>query len=318
MDYRKVGKWGLMVSELSVGSWLTFGKQMGLKEVREVIHTAFDSGITFFDTAEAYNGGVAEYLMGQALRDFNRMDYVVSTKIFWWGPRERNQMGLSRKHLIEGLTASLKRLQMDYVDIVYCHRPDPETPMEEIVSGIKYILDRGMALYWGTSEWDARLIQEATRMAREAGIMPPIVEQPQYNLLVRDRVEREYLPLYEEPGIGLTTFSPLASGILTGKYLEGIPEGSRLDMFPSLREFLEEEGLLADDVMEKVRKFGKIAEEMGVSMSQLAIAWILKNPRVSSVILGVSSPEQLKENLRASEVKDMLTQEVMEKIEEIF
>ncbi len=318
MDYRKVGKWGLIVSELSVGSWLTFGKQMGLKEVREVIHTAFDSGITFFDTAEAYNGGVAEYLMGQALRDFNRMDYVVSTKIFWWGPRERNQMGLSRKHLIEGLTASLKRLQMDYVDIVYCHRPDPETPMEEIVSGIKHILDRGMAIYWGTSEWDAELIQEATRMAREAGIMPPIVEQPQYNLLVRDRVEREYLPLYEEPGIGLTTFSPLASGILTGKYLEGIPEGSRLDMFPSLREFLEEEGLLADDVMEKVRKFGKIAEEMGVSMSQLAIAWILKNPRVSSVILGVSSPEQLKENLRASEVKDMLTQEVMEKIEEIF
>ncbi len=318
MDYRKVGKWGLMVSELSVGSWLTFGKQMGLKEVREVIHVAFDSGITFFDTAEAYNGGVAEYLMGQALRDFNRMDYVVSTKIFWWGPRERNQMGLSRKHLIEGLTASLKRLQMDYVDIVYCHRPDPETPMEEIVSGIKHILDRGMAIYWGTSEWDAELIQEATRMAREAGIMPPIVEQPQYNLLVRDRVEREYLPLYEEPGIGLTTFSPLASGILTGKYLEGIPEGSRLDMFPSLREFLEEEGLLADDVMEKVRKFGKIAEEMGVSMSQLAIAWILKNPRVSSVILGVSSPEQLKENLRASEVKDMLTQEVMEKIEEIF
>ncbi len=318
MEYRKVGRWGLMLSELSVGSWLTFGRKLGLKEVRQLIKRAFDEGITFFDTAEAYNGGVAEYLMGQALKDFNRMDYVVSTKIFWWGPRERNQMGLSRKHLIEGMTASLRRLQMDYVDIVYCHRPDPETPMEEVISGIKYILDRGMALYWGTSEWSAEEIQEATRLAREAGIMPPIVEQPQYNLLTRKRVEVEYMPLYQEPGIGLTTFSPLASGILTGKYLEGIPEGSRLKEFPTLRQWMEESGLLSNEVMEKVRRFKGIADELGVSMSQLAIAWVLKNERVTSVILGVSSLEQFDENLKALQVKEMLTQDVMKRIEEIF
>ncbi len=307
-----------MLSELSLGSWLTFGRKLGLREVRELLHRAFDNGITFFDTAEAYNGGVAEYLMGQALKDFNRMDYVVSTKIFWWGPRERNQMGLSKKHLIEGMTASLRRLQMDYVDIVYCHRPDPETPMEEVISGIKYILDRGMALYWGTSEWSAEEIQEATRMAREAGIMPPIVEQPQYNLLVRKRVEVEYRPLYEDPGIGLTTFSPLASGILTGKYLEGIPEGSRLEEFPTLRQWLEESGLLGKDVMEKVRRFKNLADEMGVSMSQLAIAWILKNERVTSVILGVSSLEQFEENMGALKVKELLTDDVMKRIDEIF
>ncbi len=318
MEYRKVGKWGLMLSELSIGSWLTFGRKLGLKEVRQLIRRAFDEGITFFDTAEAYNGGVAEYLMGQALKDFNRMDYVVSTKIFWWGPRERNQMGLSRKHLIEGLTASLKRLQMDYVDIVYCHRPDPETPMEEVISGIKYILDSGMALYWGTSEWSAREIQQATRMAREAGIMPPIVEQPQYNLLVRKRVEVEYAPLYQEPGIGLTTFSPLASGILTGKYLEGIPEGSRLEEFPTLRQWLEENGLLGEEVMKRVRKFKSLANELGVSMSQLAIAWILKNEKVTSVILGVSSIEQFEENLKAIQIKDMLTEDILRKIEDIF
>ncbi len=318
MEYRKTGKWGLMLSELSVGSWLTFGRKLGLREVRELIHRAFDSGITFFDTAEAYNGGVAEYLMGQALKDLNRMDYVVSTKIFWWGPRERNQMGLSRKHLIEGLTASLRRLQMDYVDIVYCHRPDPETPMEEVISGIKYILDKGMALYWGTSEWSAQEIKEAATLARQAGIMPPIVEQPQYNLLVRRRVEVEYAPLYEDPGIGLTTFSPLASGILAGKYIEGIPRGSRLEEFPTLKQWLEESGLLGEEAMERVRKFRELAEEMGVSMVQLAIAWILKNEKVTSVILGVSSLEQFEENLGALEVKQHLTDDVMKKLDEIF
>ncbi len=318
MEYRKTGKWGLMLSELSVGSWLTFGRKLGLREVRELIHRAFDRGITFFDTAEAYNGGVAEYLMGQALKDLNRMDYVVSTKIFWWGPRERNQMGLSRKHLIEGLTASLRRLQMDYVDIVYCHRPDPETPMEEVISGIKYILDKGMALYWGTSEWSAQEIKEAATLARQAGIMPPIVEQPQYNLLVRRRVEVEYAPLYEDPGIGLTTFSPLASGILAGKYIEGIPRGSRLEEFPTLKQWLEESGLLGEEAMERVRKFRELAEEMGVTMVQLAIAWILKNEKVTSVILGVSSLEQFEENLGALEVKQHLTDDVMKKLDEIF
>ncbi len=318
MEYRKVGRWGLRISALSLGSWVTFGRQMDLADVRKVMHRAFDAGITFFDTAEAYNYGVAEYLMGQVLKDFNRMDYVVSTKIFWWGigSRERNQIGLSKKHVVEGLSASLKRLDLKYVDIVYCHRPDPETPLEEVISGIEYVLRQGMALYWGTSEWSADLIEEAAKLARQIGIMPPIVEQPQYNLLVRERVEKEYKKLYEDPGIGLTTFSPLASGILTGKYNEGIPKGSRLDLLPDLRKHLEESGILSEKTFKKLQKLQKIADELGVSMSQLAIAWVLKNENVSSVILGVSRLEQLEENLKAVEVKDMLDDEVMEKIEE--
>ena len=318
MKYRKVGKWGLMISELSLGSWLTFGNQLKLSDVKEIVHRAFDAGITFFDTAEAYNGGVAEYMLGQILKDFNRMDYVVSTKIFWWGERKRNQQGLSKKHLIEGLHESLKRLQLEYVDIVYCHRPDPEVPMEEIISAMDYILRQGMALYWGTSEWPAEKIKEAADLARQVGIMPPIVEQPQYNMLVRERVEREYLPLYRNPGIGLTTFSPLASGILTGKYNNGIPKGSRLDLYPNLRKHLEEKEILSEKTFEKLRKIRKMADELGVKMSQLAIAWVLKNEHVSSVILGVSSLEQLEENLKAIEVEEKLTSDVMEELERIL
>ncbi len=318
MKYRKVGKWGLMISELSLGSWLTFGNQLKLSDVKEIVHRAFDAGITFFDTAEAYNGGVAEYMLGQILKDFNRMDYVVSTKIFWWGERKRNQQGLSKKHLIEGLHESLKRLQLEYVDIVYCHRPDPEVPMEEIILAMDYILRQGMALYWGTSEWPAEKIKEAADLARQVGIMPPIVEQPQYNMLVRERVEREYLPLYRNPGIGLTTFSPLASGILTGKYNNGIPKGSRLDLYPNLRKHLEEKGILSGKTFEKLRKIRKMADELGVKMSQLAIAWVLKNEHVSSVILGVSSLEQLEENLKAIEVEEKLTSDVMEELERIL
>ncbi|MCD6450357.1 MAG: aldo/keto reductase [Thermotogaceae bacterium] len=318
MDYRKVGKWGLMLSELSLGSWLTFGNQLNLVDVKEIVHIAFDNGITFFDTAEAYNGGVAEYLFGQVLKDFNRMDYVVSTKIFWWGPRERNQHGLSKKHLIEGLYNSLKRLQLDYVDIVYCHRPDPETPLEEVVSAMDYILRQGMALYWGTSEWPVDKIRKAAELSRQIGILPPIVEQPQYNMFVRERVENEYLPAYEDPGIGLTTFSPLASGLLSGKYLNGIPEGSRLDRFPQVKKFVEEGGLLSKKTFEKIRKLRKVAEKVEATLPQLAIAWVLKNEFVTSVILGVSRKEQLVENLKAVEVKDRLTGDIMKEIESIL
>jgi len=320
MEYRKVGKWGLRLSELSLGSWVTFGRQLDLSGVKAIMYRAFDAGITFFDTAEAYNYGVAEYLMGQVLKEFNRMDYVVSTKIFWWGigSRERNQIGLSKKHIIEGLTASLKRLQLDYVDIVYCHRPDPETPLEEVISGIEYVLRQGMALYWGTSEWSAELISEASKLAREIGILPPIVEQPQYNMLVRERVEKEYAPLYEDPGIGLTTFSPLASGVLTGKYNEGIPKGSRLDLMPELRKHLEESGILSEKTFEKLRKLQKIADSLGAKLSQLAIAWVLKNEHVTSVILGVSKLEQLEENLKALEIKERLTEDIMREIDEVL
>jgi len=318
MEYRKVGKWGLILSELSLGSWLTFGSHIGLVELRKLVHHAFDAGITFFDTAEAYHRGVAEYLLGQILKDFNRMDYVVSTKIFWWGERNRNQEGLSKKHLVEGIRASLKRLQLDYVDIVYCHRPDPEIPMEELISGIEHILSKGYALYWGTSEWPAEMILEAAKMARDYGIMPPIVEQPQYNMLVREKVEKEFLPLYEDPGIGLTTFSPLASGILTGKYNNGIPPGSRLDKYPQLKQYLEERGILNDKTFEKLRALQKIADSLDSTLTQLAIAWILKNKNVTSVILGVSNIEQLEENLQALTIKDALTEDIMREIDKIL
>jgi len=207
---------------------------------------------------------------------------------------------------------------LDYVDIVYCHRPDPETPLEEVISGIEYVLRQGMALYWGTSEWSAELISGASKLAREIGILPPIVEQPQYNMLVRERVEKEYAPLYEDPGIGLTTFSPLASGVLTGKYNEGIPKGSRLDLMPELRKHLEESGILSEKTFEKLRKLQKIADSFGAKLSQLAISWVLKNEHVTSVILGVSKLEQLEENLKALEIKEQLTEDIMREIGEVL
>ncbi len=318
MEYRRVGRWGLRLSELSLGTWITFGDTVKVDDAKRLVKLAFENGITFFDTAEAYHKGISEYILGEALKSLNRMDYVVSTKIFWWGSKERNQMGLSKKHLIEGLYGSLKRLQLDYVDIVYCHRPDPETPLEEIVSAMEYIMRQGMALYWGTSEWPADMIRKAGELSREIGILPPIVEQPQYNMFVRERVENEYLPVYEDPGIGLTTFSPLASGILTGKYNNGIPEGSRLAKYEGLRKHLEEKGLLSEKTFEKLQKIQKIADDVGASMSQLAIAWVLKNENVTSVILGVSNENQLAENLKAAEVKERLTDDVMEEIDRIL
>ena len=317
MEYRKVGKWGIKISELSLGSWLTFGKQLDLDMATEVVKKAFNSGINFFDTAEAYAGGIAEAMLGKILKSFRREDLVVSTKIFWGGSGP-NDLGLSKKHLLEGTWNSLKRLQMDYVDILYCHRPDPNVPMEEVVFAMDYILKEGLALYWGTSEWSAKEIEEAHRVCRELGVMPPIVEQPQYNMFVRERVEKEYAPLYEKYGMGLTTYSPLASGLLSGKYNNGIPEGSRLATFPQVRKWLEEGGLLNEKTFEKLRKLQKIADQLGASLPQLAIAWILKNRNVSSVILGVSRPEQLEENLKAVEIKEKLTEDVMKEIEEIL
>jgi len=317
MEYRKVGKWGLKVSELSLGSWLTFGNQLDVDSAKEAMKEAFKQGINFFDTAEAYASGMAEFIMGQVLKEFRRTDIVVSTKIFWGG-NGPNDRGLSRKHLLEGTWNSLRRLQLDYVDLIYCHRPDPETPIEETALAMDYIVRNGLALYWGTSEWSADQLEAAHKACKELNCVPPIVEQPLYNMLSRERVEKEYLPIYEKYGMGLTTFSPLASGILTGKYNSGIPENSRLARFPWLRKNLEERGLLSNETLGKVREIGKIAKEFGVKQSQLALAWCLKNPRVSSVILGVSNSEQLKENLKAIEVKEKLTEDIMEKIKKIL
>ncbi|MBC7115459.1 MAG: aldo/keto reductase [Pseudothermotoga sp.] len=317
MEYRKVGKWGLKISELSLGSWITFGNQLDLESAKMLVKKAFDAGINFFDTAEAYAGGIAEAMLGEILKDFRRSDVVVSTKIFWGG-NGPNDRGLSRKHLLEGTWASLKRLQMDYVDILYCHRPDPEVPMEEIVWTMDQILRSGLALYWGTSEWSAQQIEEAYETAKKLNCIPPIVEQPQYNLLVRERVEKEYAFLYEKYGMGLTTFSPLASGLLSGKYLEGIPSDSRLARYEFLRKRFEETGLLSEKTFSKLLKLRDLAKELDCTLAQLSIAWILKNKNVSSVILGVSKLEQFEENVRAVEVKEKLSEDVMQKIEAIL
>jgi voltage-dependent potassium channel beta subunit len=318
MDYRKIGKWGIRVSELSLGSWLTFGNQLSQDAARQTMREAYKNGINFFDTAEAYERGLAEAMMGQVLKEFKREEVVVSTKIFWGGDAP-NQTGLSRKHLIEGTWNSLKRLQLDYVDLLYCHRPDPEVPIEETVWAMDYIIKNGLALYWGTSEWSAEQLEAAHQACKELNCIPPIVEQPQYNMLVRERVEKEYQPIYEKYGMGLTIYSPLASGLLTGKYNDGIPKGSRLDRFPQVKKWLEEAGILSEKTFEKLRKIEEIAKkDLNTNLATLAIAWILKNPNVSSVILGVSNVDQLHENLKAIEIKEKLTDEIMKKIDEIL
>lgn len=318
MDYRKIGKWGIRVSELSLGSWLTFGNQLSQDAARQTMREAYKNGINFFDTAEAYERGLAEAMMGQVLKEFKREEVVVSTKIFWGGDAP-NQTGLSRKHLIEGTWNSLKRLQLDYVDLLYCHRPDPEVPIEETVWAMDYIIKNGLALYWGTSEWSVEQLEAAHQACKELNCIPPIVEQPQYNMLVRERVEKEYQPIYEKYGMGLTIYSPLASGLLTGKYNDGIPKGSRLDRFPQVKKWLEEAGILSEKTFEKLRKIEEIAKkDLNTNLATLAIAWILKNPNVSSVILGVSNVDQLHENLKAIEIKEKLTDEIMKKIDEIL
>ncbi|MEN3008319.1 aldo/keto reductase [Pseudothermotoga sp.] len=317
MEYRKVGKWGLKISELSLGSWITFGNQLDLESAKTLVKKAFDSGVNFFDTAEAYAGGIAESMFGEIFKSFRRSDLVISTKIFWGG-NGPNDRGLSRKHLLEGTWASLKRLQLNYVDILYCHRPDPEVPMEEIVWTMDQILRAGLALYWGTSEWSAEQIESAQETAKRLNCIPPIVEQPQYNLLVRNRVEKEYAPLYEKYGMGLTTFSPLASGLLSSKYLEGIPVDSRLAKYEFLKKRFEETGLLSEKTFSKLLKLRDLAKELGCTLAQLSIAWILKNKNVSSVILGVSKPEQFDENIKAIDVKEKLTEDVMKQIETIL
>ncbi len=319
MEYRFLGKSGLRVSVLSFGAWVTFGNQMGLEPVLECMTAAFEAGVNFFDNAEVYANGQAETLMGQAIQrtGWKRSDLVLSTKIFWGGEGP-NDTGLSRKHLIEGANAALKRLQTDYVDLIFCHRPDPYTPMEEIVWSMNMLLQQGKAFYWGTSEWNAADIMEAHAVARREHLVPPLMEQPEYNMLHRERVEREYAPLYRQVGLGTTIWSPLASGILTGKYLEGIPEGSRMSMkdYEWLRKRLEgEEG---ERLRDTLRNLTQVAQELGCSLAQLALAWCVKNPHVSTVITGATRASQVQENMASLQVVPQLTSEVMEKIETIL
>ncbi len=310
MQYNRMGKSGLKLSELSFGSWITFGRQTDFASTRAIMHRAFDAGVNFFDNAEGYAAGAAESLMGEVLRDFRRSDVVVSTKIFHGG-NGPNDLGLSWKHIIEGTNASLGRLRTDYVDLLYCHRPDANTPIEETVRAMDVLLRQGKIFYWGTSEWSAEQILEAVRIARECNVAAPAMEQPQYNLLHRHRLEREYEPVFERHGMGTTTWSPLASGLLTGKYDNGIPKGSRLDLIEWLR------ASRTDAALAKVRALSKVAKELNCTLSQLAIAWCLKNPRVSSVILGVSRQEQLDENLGALAVKERLDRPLMAELDRL-
>ncbi len=319
MNYRYLGRSGLKISELSYGAWVTFGIQMDEQSAYQCMKEAYDAGVNFFDNAEVYANGEAEKIMGSVIKKagWKRSDLIISTKIFWGG-KGPNDRGLSRKHIIEGTNAALKRLQTDYVDLIFCHRPDYNTPIEETVWAMNILIKQGKALYWGTSEWTAERIRHAYEFAIREHLIPPLMEQPQYNMLERKKIEFEFVPLFKEIGLGTTTFSPLASGILTGKYNNGIPEGSRLslDGYEFLRKRYEK--LKAEGVIEKVKKLTEIAADLNATMSELAIAWILKNPNVSSVITGATKPEQVKQNMNAVNIVPKLTDEVMEKIENIL
>jgi voltage-dependent potassium channel beta subunit len=317
MQYRRLGSAGLKVSELSLGSWVTFHTQLDDSKALECIKTAFDAGINFFDNAEGYAAGESEAIMGRVFKKLGlrRSSYCVSTKFFWGlneGPNEKNT--LNRKYLMQAIDGSLQRLQMDFVDLVFCHRPDSDTPIEETVRAMHEIIVQGKALYWGTSEWSAEQIMQAWQIADRHHLHKPQMEQPQYNMFVRDRVEQEYSRLYAELGLGLTTWSPLASGVLTGKYNGGIPKGSRASL--QGYEWIADR-VITKERLESVKRLELVAGDLGCTMAQMAIAWCVKNPRVSTVILGASSLDQLKDNLKSQSVLAKLTPEVMAEINSI-
>ena len=322
MNYRKLGAAGLKLSELSFGSWVTFNKQVDAKLAERMFGTCFDAGINFFDNAEGYERGQSEIIMGKALKamDRPRDSYCVSSKVFFVAHEDPGptQIGLSRKHVTEACHQALERLQVDYLDLYFCHRADPDTPIGETVRAMHDLVSQGKVLYWGTSEWTAEEITEAYEFAQANHLTPPSMEQPQYNLLDRQRFEVEYAPLYEKYGLGTTIWSPLASGALTGKYLEGIPEGSRASLpgYEWLRDSMVESER-GQERMARVKKLMPVAEELGTSLSKLAIAWCLLNPNVSTVILGASRLEQLEENLGALDVLPLLSDEVQARISAI-
>jgi len=318
MEYRRLGKSGLKVSALSLGSWVTFGNQVEIKDAKTLLKKAYDSGVNFFDNAEGYEAGVSEKIMGEAIKSLGlaRDTFAVSSKVFWGG-KQKMQLGLSAKHVRDACDLALKRLQVEYLDLYYCHRPDIDTPIEETVRAMHNLILQGKIIYWGTSEWSAQQITQAHAVAQAYRLTPPVMEQPQYNLLHRDKVESEFLPLYENYGMGTTIWSPLASGILTGKYNDGIPSDSRLNLpdYQWLKEsWSSDEG---KEKLVKVRKLTMLSQEIDISMTHLSIAWCLKNPNVSTVILGASRLTQLEDNLKSLEVLEKLSSEVMDKIEEI-
>ena len=319
MEYRRLGSSGLKLSALSFGAWVTFGNRVSRKEARELIALAYDRGVNFFDNAETYAGGEAERVMGDVLADLRlpRDAWCVSSKVYFGSAVEPRptQRGLSRKHVVEACEQALKRLRVDYLDLYFCHRPDPETPIEETVAAMDLLVRQGKVLYWGTSEWPADAIRTAHRIARANHLAAPRMEQPQYNLFHRERVEVEYASLYTEIGLGTTVWSPLASGLLTGKYNDGVPAGSRMDT-PGYewlrRSLLEGDGPAR---IARVKRLAAIADELGVPLAQLALAWCLKNPHVSTVILGATRRDQLEQNFGALDVAAKLGSGEMARIE---
>lgn len=320
MEYRRLGRSGLQLSVLSFGSWVSFSKQINDKAADELMGIAYDKGINFFDNAEVYALGESEKMMGRVLKKkkWDRTSFTISSKAFWgWrGPENKpNQTGCSRKHLLEACDEALQRLQVDYLDLYFCHRPDKNTPIEETVWAMNHLIQQGKIMYWGTSEWSGVEIMEAHRVAEKLRLIGPTMEQPQYNLFERDKIEKEFLEIYKNVGLGTTTWSPLASGLLTGKYNDAVPKGSRfaLEGFDWLKE-----KWVMEEKLKKVRKLTELATKLGVSTASLSIAWCIKNPNVSTAILGATKKSQLLDNLKALEVMTQLSPEIMEKIENIM
>lgn len=320
MEYRKLGKSGLQISALSFGSWVSFSKQINDKTAEELMSIAYEHGVNFFDNAEIYSLGESEKLMGRVLKKkkWDRSSYLVSSKVFWgWRGKENkpNQTGLSRKHVIEACDEALQRLQVDYLDLYYCHRPDKNTPIEETVLAMNHLIQKGKILYWGTSEWSGVEIMEAHRVAEKYRLIAPTMEQPQYNLFERNKLDKEYLDVFRTVGMGTTIWSPLASGLLSGKYNDGVPKNSRFALQGF--DWLKDRWMLEDN-LKKVKKLSELANKLGISTAVLSIAWVLKNPNVSSAILGATKKQQLIENLKALDAIPKLDSEVLEKIEAIM
>lgn len=320
MDYRRMGRTGLQLSVLSFGSWVSFHKQINDNSADELMGIAYDHGVNFFDNAEVYALGESEKMMGRVLKtkNWDRTSYTLSSKAFfgWRGKENKpNQTGLSRKHLTEACNEALQRLQTDYLDLYFCHRPDKNTPIEEVVLTMNTLIQQGKILYWGTSEWSGVELMEANRVARDYRLIGPAMEQPQYNLFEREKLEKDYLEVFKNVGLGTTIWSPLASGLLTGKYNNGIPEGSRLAIegFDWLKE-----RLIMEEKIEKVKQLQQLANELGCSLPALSIAWCIKNPNVTTAILGATRKEQLLDNLTALQAVELLSTEVLQKIESIM
>lgn len=319
MEYRRLGRSGLQISVLSFGSWVSFHKQIDDRMADELMGMAYDQGINFFDNAETYALGESEKMMGRVLKQKNwdRSSYTLSSKVFfgWRKDSKPNQTGLSRKHIVEACHEALERLQTEYLDMYFCHRPDPNVPIEEVVWTMHNLITQGKVLYWGTSMWSGAEIMEAHRVANQFGLIAPVMEQPQYNMFERNKVELDYLPVYQNVGLGTTIWSPLAAGFLTGKYLDGYPEGSRLGLqgFEWLKDRWMQEDKLA-----KLKDLSKVAQDLGISLAVLAIAWTISNPHVTTAILGATRASQLEENLTALDALPLLTPEVLQRIDDIL